>query len=112
MTGMDLDTLLVLGMGGHHWQLLAQQLSSGQPQLKASTQQPLAQQQLESGQKQALGEQAFGEQALQALQVLLLLQRQVFGKGSSGSLAAFQGDLKLAAVLRAMLRTVAVGQRT
>ena len=93
--GMDLDTLLVLGMGGHHWQLLAQQLSSGQPQLKASTQQPLAQQQLESGQKQAFGE-----------------QRQVFWKGSSGSLAAFQGDLKLAAVLRAMLRTVAEGQRT
>ena len=93
--GMDLDTLLVLGMGGHHWQLLAQQLSSGQPQLKASTQQLLAQQQLESGQMQAFGE-----------------QRQVFGKGSSGSLAAFQGDLKLAAVLRAMLRTVAVGQRT
>ena len=68
---------------------------------------------------QALEEQKLGEQVSQALeeqklgeQVLQELLRHVFGKGSSGSLAAFQGDLKLAAVLRAMLRTVAEGQRT
>ena len=70
----------------------------------------------------ALGIQALkmlGEQALHTLLLLqtvqllqvpqLSLQRQVFGKWSSGSLAAFQGDLKLAAVLMAMLATVAMG---
>ena len=193
--GMDLASLLVLGTGGQHWQILAQQLLSGQPQEKANTQQLFAQQQLDMGQRQALGEQGLGTQALkllgeqgfgthvlgtqvlkmlvekglgthvlgtqalkasggqglgtqplkmleeqglgtqtfgtqarkalgkqplhtlqllQASQLLqvpqLSLQRQVFGKWSSGNLAAFQGDMELAAVLRAMLTKARMGQ--